>query len=108
MKYNAVLRKFPDDHVEGCKGNQYATTIHAIVSAIKKLKDITKLPDDRYLFRGAANMIVSDKFMVHDKFGVLGVSSTRAESRHEMAVHATVLCWAVFDQSFWCRARRWE
>jgi hypothetical protein len=46
-KYNAVLRKFPKDVVEGLRGNGYTTTIHAIVSGIVKLSQIMKLPPGR-------------------------------------------------------------
>jgi len=36
-KYNAVLRGFPQDVVDGLKGNKYTTTLHLIVSGVIKL-----------------------------------------------------------------------
>ena len=36
-KYNAVLRGFPQEVVDDLKGNNYATTIHLVVSGVIKL-----------------------------------------------------------------------
>lgn len=47
VKYNAVLRRFPQCVVNGLKGNRYTTTIHAIVSGIIKLSHIMVLPSNR-------------------------------------------------------------
>ena len=74
VKYNAVLRGFPKADVDGLKGNTYATTIHAIVSAIKKIQAITAVPKDGFVYRGAKNMRVSDVFMTPNKSGASGVS----------------------------------
>jgi hypothetical protein len=47
-KYNAVLRRFPQDTYEALLGNTYTTTIYCIVSGVIKLSKHMKLPEDRY------------------------------------------------------------
>ena len=64
MLYNAVMRKFPkdlyDEHVQD--GNMYETTIFCIISGISKLSRVTKLPNDRRVYRGLGGMILPEGF----------------------------------------------
>lgn len=53
-KYNAVLRKSPQNVVDSNRGNTYVNTISAIVSGIRKLSTVTPLPRDRIVFQGGS------------------------------------------------------
>lgn len=72
MKYNAVLRQYPLSICEGLKGNQYRTTIHAIVSGVIKLSQVTVLPPSRNVYRGLGGMLLPDRFWQPDAFGCRG------------------------------------
>lgn len=72
MKYNAVLRQFPPSVHGGLKGNQYRTTIHAIVSGVIKLSQCTVLPPSRKVYRGLGGMLLPDRFWQPDEFGCRG------------------------------------
>eukprot|EP00283_Hemiselmis_rufescens_P012404 CAMPEP_0173446888 /NCGR_PEP_ID=MMETSP1357-20121228/37552_1 /TAXON_ID=77926 /ORGANISM="Hemiselmis rufescens, Strain PCC563" /LENGTH=137 /DNA_ID=CAMNT_0014413231 /DNA_START=18 /DNA_END=428 /DNA_ORIENTATION=- len=51
-KYNAVLRGTPPEVVKALRGNTYACTISCIVSGIKKLSQVMRLPTSRRLWVG--------------------------------------------------------
>uniref|UniRef100_A0A7S0YY27 NAD(P)(+)--arginine ADP-ribosyltransferase n=1 Tax=Hemiselmis tepida TaxID=464990 RepID=A0A7S0YY27_9CRYP len=70
-KYNAVLRGFPESVVESLGGNTYTTTIYCIVSGIKKLSKVMKLPEDRKVYRGVQGIDVHE-FVSADACGVRG------------------------------------
>eukprot|EP01042_Synura_sphagnicola_P004989 gene4989-6355_t len=72
MKYNAVLRGFPDAVVNGLLGNRYITTIHTIVSGIIKLSQVAELPVSRKVYRGLGGMLLPEKFWKPDAFGCRG------------------------------------
>ena len=74
VQYNAVLRGFPADAVAGLKGNKYTTTIHALVSGIKKIQRVSPIPESGFVYRGIGGMKLGDDFMKKDKKGVSGVS----------------------------------
>ena len=93
QKYNAVLRaKTKDDFLVGlwrkqCGKNTYATTIHAISSAVIKLSKLSKAGK---VYRGVCYGRFPDKFWVPDEMGVkggveFGFSSTTRE--RPQAVH---------------------
>ena len=44
IKYNAVLRGYPQSELRALKGNRYTTTIHAVVSGLLKLQKVTIVP----------------------------------------------------------------
>ena len=72
MKYNASLRKFPQDVFDGLNGNRYTTTIHAVVSAIIKLSKVWQLPPSRKVYRGLSGMVLPKAFWKKDSFGCRG------------------------------------
>ncbi len=53
-KYNCVLRRWPKEAYDNMvsKGSTFTTTIHVLVSAVKKLAAVVKLPDGLKLYRG--------------------------------------------------------
>lgn len=72
-RYNAVLRQFPDDDVKSLGGNNYATTIHCIVSGVIKLSKDMSLPEGRNVYRGlAGDKELPRKFKTADDHGVRG------------------------------------
>ena len=72
VKYNAVLRGFPEAAVEALKGNKYTTTIYCIVSGIIKLSKVMKLPDDRVVYRGMGGLELPEAFTIPDEWGIRG------------------------------------
>jgi hypothetical protein len=72
MKYNASLRKFPQDVFDELNGNRYTTTIHAVVSAIIKLSKVWQLPPSRKVYRGLSGMVLPKAFWKKDSFGCRG------------------------------------
>jgi hypothetical protein len=72
MKYNASLRKFPQDVFDELNGNRYTTTIHAVVSAIIKLSKVWELPPSRKVYRGLSGMVLPQAFWKKDSFGCRG------------------------------------
>ena len=68
VKTNDVLRN--KGKTKG--GNNYSNVIHAIVSGITKLSQVSGIPDNRTLFRGTGGMRLSDCFYVEDETGVRG------------------------------------
>ena len=68
VKTNDVLRN--KGKTKG--GNNYSNVIHAIVSGITKLSQVSGIPDNRILFRGTGGMRFSDCFYVEDETGVRG------------------------------------
>ena len=68
VKTNDVLRN--KGKTKG--GNNYSNVIHAIVSGITKLSQVSGIPDNRTLFRGTGGMRLSDGFYVEDETGVRG------------------------------------
>ena len=71
-KYNASLRRFPADRVEGLRGNKYTTTIYCVVSGIMKLSRKMKLPADRKAYRGLGGLDLPEAFLKMDEHGVRG------------------------------------
>ncbi|KAJ1480296.1 ankyrin repeat-containing domain protein, partial [Baffinella frigidus] len=85
-KYNAVLRGFPQEVVDGLKDNNYATTIHLIVSGVIKLSRCMVLPKDRVVYRGLEDLGLPEEFLTADRYGVrggleLGLMSTSEDRR---------------------------
>jgi hypothetical protein len=72
LKYNAVLRGFPDSVVAGLKNNTYTTTIYCIVSGIIKLSKVMVLPDDRKVYRGLGGLDLPEAFKKPDDCGIRG------------------------------------
>eukprot|EP00960_Hanusia_phi_P060603 764555-Hanusia_phi.AAC.1 len=73
VKYNQILRsaKTSDASEEGAKNN-YATTIHCIVSGVIKLSKLTKLPSSRLVYRGLSGLRMPERFVQEDELGVSG------------------------------------
>ena len=73
MKYNAVLRAQSGDHhlVEAerelCRGNKYATSIHATNSCVLKLSKLTKACK---VYRGIKDAALPKSFWVPNEMGV--------------------------------------
>jgi len=72
LKYNGILRRFPDGVVKGLKGNTYTTTIHCIVSGIIKLSKVMRLPDSRTVYRGLGGLDLPEAFTTPDECGIRG------------------------------------
>jgi len=72
MKYNCVLRGYPQEIARNLKGNRYITTIHTIASGIVKLSRVAELPENRKVYRGLGGMILPEKFWKPDKYGCRG------------------------------------
>jgi hypothetical protein len=51
---------------------RYTTTIHAIASALIKIAHVSKLPEDRKVYRGMAGVVLPDRFRVPDEHGCRG------------------------------------
>ena len=77
LKYNAVLRgeqfrdnaKFAQEYAQLCRGNRYATTLHAINEAIIKLSTLTKVTS---VYRGVWGGVLPDVCRAADEYGVRG------------------------------------
>ncbi len=101
--YNAILRRFPSD-VYGkfaAGGNLYATTIHALASAVVKIARVMKLPPGLELFRGlGGRMGLPDSFRGADahgrrgytEFGFLSTTSNK-DVAIEVRRPASPTCW---------------
>mmetsp|Transcript_32511 Transcript_32511/g.75742 ORF Transcript_32511/g.75742 Transcript_32511/m.75742 type:complete len:1094 (-) Transcript_32511:948-4229(-) len=90
MKYNAVLRRGPDEKVQGLKGNSYTTTLHAICSGVIKLGRVWSIPPSRRVFRGVSGLVLPPNFWSPDSHGCcggveLGLMSTT--TKREVATH---------------------
>ena len=72
LKYNSILRGFPDSVVVGLKSNTYTTTIYCIVSGIIKLSKVMVLPDDRKVYRGLGGLDLPQTFKKPDECGIRG------------------------------------
>ena len=70
--YNAVLRGYPRDLLEGLDGNRYETTLFVIISGVSKLARITPIPANRLLYRGLGGMLLPDQFWKDTGQGFLG------------------------------------
>ena len=68
VKYNGMLRGF-GPVLDGCKGNRYVTTTHAINSAIIKCSKLTKVG---LVYRGVAGGVLPRSFWEVDTMGVRG------------------------------------
>ena len=68
VKYDAILRGF-GPALNGCKGNRYVTTIHAINSAIVKASKLTKAAK---VYRGVSGGVLPERFWTANKQGVRG------------------------------------
>jgi hypothetical protein len=62
-KYNCVLRRWPKEAYDNrvSKGSTFTTTLHVLVSAVKKLASVVKLPDGLKLYRGLGGVSDSPK-----------------------------------------------
>ena len=69
VKYNDLLRGFPQSTVYGCKGNKYVTTTHVINSVIVKSSKLTRA---RKVYRGVAGGVLPESFWRPNKQGVKG------------------------------------
>ena len=72
VKYNAKLRNYPAEILEGMKGNGYVTTIHCIVSGVIKLSKVWTLPESKYVYRGLGGMMLPEPFWKTDEYGCKG------------------------------------
>eukprot|EP00960_Hanusia_phi_P029553 748018-Hanusia_phi.AAC.1 len=72
VKYNAVLRGFPQKVLDDMHGNRYVTTLHAIVSGIRKLAQVEKIPEGRCVYRGLGGMLLPKCFYEKDESGCMG------------------------------------
>ena len=66
-KLNAVLR-----NKGKTEGNNYSNVIHAILSGIAKLSQVSGIPEGRKLYRGVGGMRLPACFYVRNDKGVLG------------------------------------
>jgi hypothetical protein len=72
-----VLRGFPKEAYESCRNkdgsyNTYPTTIHALLSGMRKLMWVAPVPQERFVYRGLGGANLPDKFFEQDEFGVRG------------------------------------
>ena len=51
---------------------RYTTTIHAIASGLIKIAHVSKLPEDRKVYRGMAGVVLPERFRVLDEHGCRG------------------------------------
>ena len=72
MKYNTILRNFPQESVDTLKGNKYTTTIHLILSGILKLSRVQPIPTSRMVYRGLGGRRLPKEFYITDKNGSRG------------------------------------
>ena len=72
IKYNTVLRGFPEEGINALKGNKYTTTIYCIVSGIIKLSKVMRLPDNRMVYRGLGGLELPEAFTTPDECGIRG------------------------------------
>jgi len=72
VKYNCILRGFPKQVIDGLKGNKYVTTLHAIVSGIRKLGRVEPIPEGRCVYRGLGGMLLPKAFHDPDELGCMG------------------------------------
>ena len=91
--YNAALRRAPKEYVkkieiDNGKLNLYETTIFAIVSGVTKLSKVTKIPEDRRLYRGLGGMLLPRQFwesyaecQVNFRVKVTGNSAGKIQNR---------------------------
>ena len=68
VKYNDLLRGF-GGALEGCKGNRYVTTTHAINSAIIKASKLTRVAK---VYRGVSGGTLPAEFWAADEHNVRG------------------------------------
>ena len=68
----SILRGFPKGAIDGLKGNRYVTTLHAIVSGIRKLARVEPIPDGRCVYRGLGGMLLPSAFHDPDALGCMG------------------------------------
>ena len=67
VKLNAVLR-----NKGKTEGNNYSNVIHAILSGIAKLSQVSGIPEGRKVYRGVGGMRLPACFYVPNDKGVLG------------------------------------
>jgi hypothetical protein len=72
VKYNCILRGFPKAVMDGLKGNHYVTTLHAIVSGIRKLGRVEPIPKGRCVYRGLGGMLLPKCFHEPNELGCMG------------------------------------
>lgn len=89
MKYNTILREFPEDLLKTFKGNRYTTTIHLILSGILKLSRVQPIPKERLVYRGLGGKRLPKEFYVRDK--TLSKGGVEAAFMSTTTDHATAL-----------------
>ena len=73
--YNTILRRFPVQEFGQFQqgGNQFATTIFVLQSAVMKISRVMRLPPGLELFRGLGGLAeLPDSFRTPDEHGRLG------------------------------------
>ena len=73
--YNTILRRFPAQNFEQFQqgGNQFATTIFVLQSAVMKISRVMRLPPGLELFRGLGGLAeLPDTFETPDEHGCVG------------------------------------
>ena len=73
--YNTILRRFPVEEFEQFQqgGNQFATTIFVLQSAVMKISRVMRLPPGLELFRGLGGLAeLPDSFYETDEHGCRG------------------------------------
>ena len=72
--YNAILRRFPEELHAAMRGaaNLFATTLHALVSAVQKLARVAAAPDGLVLYRGLSGEL-PPHFFERDPQGCRGI-----------------------------------
>jgi hypothetical protein len=85
IKYNAVLRGYPQSELRALKGNRYTTTIHAVVSGLLKLQKVTIVPSTHKVCRSHFSPWPGD----HRQRRMLQTMLML------MTMHASWTCWAV-------------
>ena len=73
--YNTILRRFPAQDFKQFQqgGNQFATTIFVLQSAVMKISRVMRLPPGLELFRGLGGLAeLPDSFETPDEHGCVG------------------------------------
>ena len=70
--YNTILRDVDSGEVSSATANLYPTTIQLIVSGIRKLSTIAKMPEGGAVFRGLSGLALPPEFFELDEQGCAG------------------------------------
>ena len=69
--YNNILRDIESGE-DSATANRYPTTIQLIVSGIRKLSTIAKMPEGGAVFRGLSGLVLPPEFFELDEQGCAG------------------------------------